>query len=184
MNARRILAGIALAAAAAGAEVIDRIAVTIDNQVIAESQIRQEIRVIALLNGEKPDLSPASRRKTAERLVDQSLMRREMEFTHYPGPDAAEVEKSFQDVRSEFPSQAALEARLAEYGLDAGVLRRSLARQAATLRFIELRFRPEVQAEEGASEAAIAKQVDERVERWLKDVKSRARIRYVEEAFQ
>jgi hypothetical protein len=184
MRARGTIAGIALLAAAAGAEVIDRIAVTIENQVIAESQVRQEIRAIALLNGERPDLGPASRRKTAERLVDQLLMRREMIFTRYPGPDPAEVEKSFHDVRSEYGSQAAFDAKLAEYGIDAGVLRESLARQAATLRFIELRFRPEVQAQEGESEASVARHVDERVERWLKDVKSRTRIRYEEEAFE
>lgn len=180
----RHLAAFALLAAPAPAEAIDRIAVAVENQVITESQVREEIRVVAFLNREPPDFSPASRRKTAERLVDQLLMRREMEFTHYPGPEAAEVEQSFQDVRGEYPSQAEFQKKLTEYGVDAATLRQSLARQAATLHFIELRFQPEVQVQEGEGEAAAQKAVDERVERWLKDVKGRTRIRYMEEAFQ
>ena len=165
-------------------EIIDRIAVAVENQVIAESQVREELRIAAFLNREKPDFRGANRRKAAERLVDQLLIRREMEFTHYPGPDAAELEDAFAEVKGEHGTQAEFERRLAEYGIDAALLRQALARQAATLHFIELRFRPEVQAPEREDEAAAQKRVDERVERWLKEVKARTHIRYEEDAFE
>src|SRR4051795_2405586 len=59
-------------------EIIDRIAVSVDRTVITESEVIRQIRITALLNGEQPDLSAANRRETAERLVEQALMRREI----------------------------------------------------------------------------------------------------------
>ena len=61
----------------ATAEIIDRVAVSVGNQVITEDQIGEEIRVTAFLNHETPDLSPAQKRRAAERLIEQALVRRD-----------------------------------------------------------------------------------------------------------
>jgi hypothetical protein len=61
--------------AAMSSEIIDRIAVSVEDSVITESELRKEIRVMAFLDETEPDLSGANKRKAAERLIDQYLMR-------------------------------------------------------------------------------------------------------------
>ena len=134
--------------ASAGAEIIDQTAVGIDDQVIATSDIDSQIRVTAFLNGEQPDFSPANRRRTADRLIEQLLVRREMDLTRYPRPTAADIQETLKQVQSGFPSEAAFQAELAARKITGEELERALIEQAALLRFIDLRFRPEVQVEE------------------------------------
>jgi hypothetical protein len=129
-------------------EIIDQIAVTMDNQVITASQIRDEIRATAFLNGEKPDFSPANRRRTADRLIEQMLVRREMDLTRYPQPSVSEIQDTMKQIRSRFESEAAFQGALATAKITQKQLEEALLRQAALLRFIDLRFRPEVQVEE------------------------------------
>jgi len=64
-----------------------------------QSQLLEELRVTAFLNGEKPDLSPANRRRTAMRMVEQSLFRREMEFAHFAEPEGAQIEEALKAVK-------------------------------------------------------------------------------------
>ena len=72
------------------AEVIDRIAVTLDNQIITESEVAREIRLTAFLNGDPLDFSPEARRKAAGRLVEQKLIRREIDLGRYLEPSKEE----------------------------------------------------------------------------------------------
>lgn len=211
---RRKALALVLFGCLARGEIIDRIAVTIEDQVITQSQTVEELRVTAFLNGDKPDLGPANRRRTADRLVEQALIRREMEFTHYPGPEESEIEATLKQVKSRFAGETEFERELKAGGLDADELKRALTHQAVVLHFIELRFRPEVQVQEPevreyydtvllpeyqkkqlqapafedardrCEDALIERLVDKRVDAWLKEVKGRTRIRYVEEAFQ
>jgi hypothetical protein len=214
---RRFAVGVlqfALLCCVSDAEVIDRIAATIGNRPIMQSQLLEELRVTAFLNGEKPDLSPANRRRTAMRMVEQSLFRREMEFAHFAEPEGAQIEEALKAVKGRFGGAAEFERELKAYGIGAGALGPALERQMALLRFIELRFRPQVQVAEtearkyyetvvvpeyarkrlppppfeearGQCEEALIQQlVDKRVEAWLEEVKGRTRIRYTEEAFQ
>ncbi|MGD0015133.1 MAG: hypothetical protein ABSD56_12040 [Bryobacteraceae bacterium] len=202
-------------AATLPAEIIDRIAVTVDSSVITASQVLEEVRVTAFLNGANPDFTPASRRQTADRLIEQLLVRREMDLTRYPQPEAGEVRDAFERVRAHFASEAAYRQALAEYRLEETEIAAALLRQLALLRFIELRFRPEIQVQESdvmqyyenaylpairqkgvtpepafedareQCEQALTEQlVDQRVDKWLKEARGRARIVYSEEAFQ
>ncbi len=70
------------------AEIIDRIVITVGNQVITQSQVDDEIRVTAFLNHEKVDLSAAARKQAASRLIEQALIKREMDLSRYPLPGA------------------------------------------------------------------------------------------------
>jgi hypothetical protein len=130
-------------------EIIDRIAATVDSQVITRSQILDAIRVTAFLNGESPDFSPANRRKTADRLIEQLLVRREMDLTRYAQPGASEIQDTMKQVRTRFDSGDAFRRALAANKITESGLETALLRQAALLRFIDLRFRPEVQVQEG-----------------------------------
>ena len=77
-------AGGATVCVSSSAAVVDRIAVTVGNQVITETEILREIALTAFLNGEKPSFTPDNKRKAADQLVEQKLVRKEMEMGRYP----------------------------------------------------------------------------------------------------
>jgi hypothetical protein len=136
---------LALAVPAPG-EIIERIAVSVGNRVITESDLNLEIRVAAFLDGVKPDLSPAGRRATAERMVEQVLIRRELETSRYPVPAAAEVMpvlEAFKKVH--FPNDGEYQRALAEYGITDQDVKDLLLWQRTLLLFIEVRFQSGVQ---------------------------------------
>jgi len=83
---QRTLGGMLLATmwlAAGDAEIIDRIAVTVDARVITQSELLRQICLVAFQNGEKPDYSKEHKREIAGKLVEQILIRREIEQSRY-----------------------------------------------------------------------------------------------------
>ncbi len=73
------LASIVLIALPLWAVIVDRSAITAGNKVITDSDIVRRIRLAAFQNGVAPDLSLASRREAAQRLIDVKLVEREMD---------------------------------------------------------------------------------------------------------
>jgi hypothetical protein len=126
------------------AEVVDRIAVTVDQQVITELQLDEELRVTAFLNHQPIVRTLDARRAAANRLIQQLLVRREMELRHFPPPAPNEIDKFLAQVRSLLPA-ADFGASLRQYELREPILREHLAMQLATLQFIEFRFRPDLE---------------------------------------
>jgi hypothetical protein len=127
-------------------DIIDRIAVSVGNRVIAVSDLDREIRVTAFLAGVPPDFSPAGKRATIERMIQQKLIRRELETSRYPMPDAFEVEPILADFREKhFKDDEEYHHVLAERGITEQDVKDQLLWQRTFLRFIEARFRPAVQ---------------------------------------
>ncbi len=200
--------------ASASAEIVDRIAVTIDDRVVTEQQIVHEVRVAAFLNREKPDISPAAKRDAAERLIKQELIRREMEATHYPLPEKSEADALEKQIVDQYGGEAAYVAALATCALTRGEIREQLWWQLTTLRFIDYRFKPAVHVPDGAVESyyreqvekwkaqgqkdipsleqsrdsieqiLTAQRVDQALDSWLAEARKRTNVRYREEAFQ
>jgi hypothetical protein len=141
----QLLVYFALCLVVCRAEIIDRVAVVVGNRVITESEILREVRLTAFLNGEPLDFGAASRRKTAERLVEQRLIRNEMESNLYPIPAPDAVDQMAKDVENRFPSRVRYEQELQRAGITDEDLKAHLLRQLITLRFIEFRFRPGIQ---------------------------------------
>jgi hypothetical protein len=127
------------------AEIIDRIAVSVGSRVITETDLDREIRITAFLNNAKPDFSPASKRQTANRMVDQTLVRSELEASRYPEPTAAETEAALADEKARFGDDAAYRRALASDGVNEDDLKARLAWQLMLVRFIGVRFRPGIQ---------------------------------------
>jgi hypothetical protein len=126
--------------------IIDRIAVSVGNQVITLRDLEREIRVAALLNGVKPDMSAANKRATAERMVEQKLIRREMDTSRFPIPGATEVEPALDKFKKDnFPSEADYQHALTQYGITGQDVKDLLLWQRTLLLFVSLRFRPGVQ---------------------------------------
>jgi len=127
------------------AEVIDRIAVTVGRQVIAESAVLLDLRVSAFLDGKPVDLSPAAKRKSAGRLVDQALMLQEAADSHFTFSIDQDLSKLLAQTKAQYASDGDYRAALARYGITEKDVADQLAAGLRTLRFADLRFRPEVQ---------------------------------------
>jgi peptidyl-prolyl cis-trans isomerase SurA len=128
------------------AEVIDRIAVALDNQIITGSEIALEIRLSAFLNGDPLDFSPGARRKAADRLVEQKLIRREIELGRYSLPSKGEVDAMLKQIQAQrFRDPEDYRQSLEKYGVSEADVNVYLLWQLTLLRFIDARFRPGVQ---------------------------------------
>jgi N-acetyl-anhydromuramyl-L-alanine amidase AmpD len=134
------LAGLALTWGRAHAEIVDRIAVVVDRTAIKQSDIAKEIRLTAFINSEKPDLSLAERKKTIGRLIEQTIIRKEIGMGRYPAPDSARVNQLFQQVRQRYRSDAAFQQALESYGISQDQLMEYLRWQQTVLQFVALRF--------------------------------------------
>lgn len=180
-----LLATLSVSFACAG--VVDRIAVTVANEAITESEVLEEVRVTAFLNNEPVDFSPAAKRAAADRLVDQYLIRRELATGNYPQLDSARADqilRAFEKEHSRSPAE--FEQKLKRYGLTAEELKEHLWFQAAAIQFTDLRFSraQRNEADRTAPEAASSLNVDEQLDTWLKQVRSQTRIEFKKEAFQ
>lgn len=132
-----------LIASAQSPVVIDRIAVIVGKHAIKASDIAEDLRVTEFLNRAPLDFSPAAKRKSAERLIDQEIIRQEIVTGGYRRPSDAEgqaFEKQLEHDR--FHGAAAqLRQALDKYGLTEVQLRDELLWQLTVLRFIDQRFR-------------------------------------------
>jgi peptidyl-prolyl cis-trans isomerase SurA len=123
--------------------VIDRIAVIVGKHAIKISDIVEDLRVTEFLNRAPLDLSAAAKRKSAERLIDQEIIRQEIVTGGYRRPSEAEgqaFEKQLENDRFH-GSAPQMRQALAKYGLTDEQLREELLWQLTVLRFIDQRFR-------------------------------------------
>jgi len=143
------------------AEIIDRIAVSVGNQAITTSDIERETRIAAFLNRTAPDFSPAGRRATADRMVEQRLILRELENSRYPAPAAAEIDPILDKFKKDnFASDEDYRRALAESGIAEQQLRDELLWQRRLLLFLNVRFRPSAQVSEQDIEDYFSKTVE------------------------
>lgn len=193
----------------APAEIIDRIAVAVDKRVITESEIMRQIRITAFLNNQASDFSASNKRTTADRLVEQILIRRELESSRYATPGAA-TSVSYKELKTRFRDDAEYKHALAKYGITDTDVREALEWQAALLDFIELRFRPGIQipesdlreyyeqqrtqnpgklpeyedAKDDIEKILTSQRVDNALDRWLGQARTQSSIRYTQEVFR
>jgi peptidyl-prolyl cis-trans isomerase SurA len=191
------------------AEIIDRIAVTLDKLVITESEVLRQCRITAFLNNEEPDLSPSNRRATADRLVEQLLVRRELEGSGFAEPPATS-DAAYQQIRQKYKTPEEYAQALARYQITDADIRKALEWQSALLNFVDIRFRPGVQispteireyydqqvaqnpgklppfdeAKEDIEQILTSQRVDNALDRWLGQARTQSRIRYKREVFQ
>lgn len=128
------------------ADIIDRIAVTVDTSVITMSEIILQLRITAMLEDKPLKLDEEALREAADRLIEQTLVRREISIADYPAPAPEAAEKALQDLKQQrYGSEAIYRAALQKYGVTEASLKSQLLWQLTLLRFVEVRFRPAVQ---------------------------------------
>jgi hypothetical protein len=195
-------------------EIIDRIAISVGNQVITERQVEEDLRLTAFLNQDHVNLDAATKKQAAGRLIEQALVRREMELSHYPAPPASDTDEALKSVKARFATAAEYEQALKSYGIDEEALKERLSWQATFLRFIEYRFRPGVQIPDadvqayyqkeldkwkqqgvnplpalddvrgGIEQTLTEQRVDQELDRWLAETRTQVAVRFHDEALQ
>ena len=196
------------------ATVIDRIAVIVDKHAIKASDIDRDLRATEFLNSQPLNLNPDARRKSAERLIDQTIIREAIEKGAYNRAGQSEVDGMLKPlVAARFGSEVRLKDELSRYGLTEEQLRIELQWQLDVLKFIDQRFRPgvlvtdeEVRAYYGQHKADLERQfpqlktyeamepkiraslegerLNQNFEQWLAEARKRGHIEYRQGAFQ
>jgi len=136
---------ITLLIAAAHAEILDRVAVTVGKHVITEGDILLDLRIAAFLDQKPVDASADQKRKTADRLIDQYLLLQEALTSRQPLPTAADAHLLLDQVKAQYATETEYRAALARSGITEEQLSEHLLNGIRALRFTDLRFRPEVQ---------------------------------------
>lgn len=138
---------LALAGLLSSATVIDRIAVVVSKHAIKLSDLQGDVRLTEFMNHEPLNLSPDAMRKSADRLIDQMIIRDEIGRGGYRRPSDSDADHLLNQLRQDRfgGSDSRLNAELARYGLREDQLREQLLWQITVLRFIDQRLRPAVQ---------------------------------------
>src|SRR5579884_184888 len=160
--------------ALAHADVVDRIAAAVNNRAIKESQIDRDIRLTDFLNGVPLDESAASKRKAADRLIDQTVIRTELAKGTYPAPSDADVTATLEKIKqARFRSDADYQQALKTYGISEPELKAQIAFQLQVVKFVDLRFaKGSLKADNDAFFA------------WLDATRKASRIQYHDEVLQ
>jgi hypothetical protein len=161
--------------------IIDRIAVTVDKQVVTESDVIRYLRVAAFLDQKPVDLSAASRREAAGRLVDQILILHEAADSHFTLPVKEDAPDLVDLQKPQFGSDEAYRSALAKYQISEADLADHLLAGLKALRFTDLRFRPEIQI---ADPDILAERIMQELDKWLETARKQSRIVYREAAFK
>jgi peptidyl-prolyl cis-trans isomerase SurA len=141
------------------AEIIDRIAIAVGNQVITTGQIDEEIRLTAFLNRDQLDLS-GDKKKAADRLIEQTLVKRDMELSRYPLPALSEAAEALKSVKARYSTEAQYQQALQLYGITEDGLTHRLWWQMTLMRFIDYRFRPGIQVPDADIQTYYQQQLD------------------------
>ena len=206
----RIAIPIVLACAAATGAVIDGTAVRVGTHVVKDSDIQRDIRINAFLNGIPPNFNAASRKEAAGRLVDQELIRDQIQSGEYLMAGESDAEQLLAETKKDRFSNNDEQYRreLAKLGISESELKERLQWQLTVLRFIDTRFRPaaavaddEVQKYYAAHRSelggkpldAVRESIEEKLtgdhinallDQWLADQRKLTRIEFMEKALQ
>ena len=177
-----ILSPLLLASAARG-EVVERILAVVGDRPLMLS----EVRLVQQLRG-------LERAPALEALVDEQLMLREASRLAQSVVSEEDEQRAYESLLQRVPSASVLPE---------SDLRRVVRRQAAILKYVEYRFRPQVQVADAAVRDAYEKEygsradapsfeaaapgirrqladreLDEKIEAWVKELRAGAEIRY------
>jgi hypothetical protein len=148
---------------AGAGEVIERILAVVQDRPVLLS----EVRVVQEVRGLSDELA-------LEALIDERLMFEQAARLPQTVVREAEVEAEVAKLHAAHPTLA---GRVADADL-----RRLVRRQTAILKFVELRFRPQVRVGEDLPPARRDEEerraLDQRIEAWVKELRAQAEVRY------
>jgi hypothetical protein len=136
------LPGIATPAPAkSGRTQFDRLLAAVNGKVITQSdlELARDLNAVLLFGRGSP---PSSTRQELERLVDQELLRQELESFGVREGEEGYVQANLEDLRKGYAEIGGLAMLLRRLGLQESELIAYLRLQARILKFINLRFSP------------------------------------------
>ncbi len=144
----RFLAQMLLVTALVSPPAVDRIAATVNDVAIPESEVRRATAVSAMRpeTGEAPE---AFRARVLDALIDEKLEYEDALRFGPPVPGAADVEAAMKSLRDRIAKEGKdPAAEFAAAGLTAEEVRASVERQLVVQRYLQERFRPIAFADE------------------------------------
>lgn len=149
------------------AEVVDRVAIAVGRHVITQSHLDTEVKVTAFLSGGSTKVDAAAARKQAAgRLIQQTLIRREIEITRFPMPKPEDAQPLFEQIRVAHGENFAKDLQAA--GLDPQDLADHLLWQLTLMRFVLYRFQPGI----SIGEEEISNYYEKQLPKWAAEGKS------------
>jgi len=144
MEPKRFLSVFLLTASIGRAVIVDRVAVIVGNGIVKDSDITEDLKVTAFLNKASLALTSAARKKAANLLIDQMLIRKELESGDYPFGSVIEAQTLLANLKQRYADETSYKRALASRRIDESDLKARLLWQLTVLRFIDARFRPAV----------------------------------------
>ncbi len=141
----RFLAALLLSGVAggqAGAEVVERVAATIDEDVITLSEVRWFVRFRGFSVPDDPAARDRLLQEVLDQMVNQWVVFRESEKTPFVQVSATELDRYVDQYSGRFGGPDGLRKELLRLGFGMSELRELLRRQLAVNKFVELRFEP------------------------------------------
>ena len=133
---------------AARAEIVDRIAATVNDTAIPESEVRKAM-VVSALSPESGESDEAFRARVIDALIDQHLEYEDAARFGPASPDAAQIEDALNRLRERLKAEGKdPAAEFAAAGLTPEEVRASLERQLVIARYLRERFAPIAFADE------------------------------------
>lgn len=140
-----------------GGTIIDRIVATVNGHIILQSDWQDEVCYDAFMDGHPLGQITAQERKAAlDRLIDQELLREQVNPSDALQPNDAEVEKRLQEIRKQYdPSGKSVtwQEALKEYGLTESEVKSRISEQINLMRLVDARLLPNVQVDEKSIES-------------------------------
>jgi hypothetical protein len=133
--------------AARSQQVVDRIVVRIEDDILTQSEVRELGRFQQLANGAGGRKDLPAENELIERLIDQWIVNAEATTARFPQPTKEEVQREMERLVAEVGSAEAYRARLRELGLKAESVARQLGRQIYLARYLDYKLRPVAQVE-------------------------------------
>lgn len=152
-----LLTGALCPAQGRGGEVIDRIVATVNGRLILQTDWDEALSYEAVLNGRTlTQFTDDERRAVLDRLIDQELLREQMQGDDFQHASAAEATARIGDARKLYPEAATGEgwqAVLAKFHLNEKELLSHVTQQIDLARLVDARLRPAVQIDAKTIEA-------------------------------
>lgn len=182
----------------ARAELIDRVAATVNNEVITRSELEQAVGFNAALGGGSDE---KLRRETLDGLINRHLLRQEAYRLKFVEVSDQDINAELEKLKARIGSDEAYAAFLAKLDMTAGQMGRLLGERLLVEKFIEKKIglyvrvgRDEAEdyfnrhaaefkdkrfpeAQKTITAALMSRKLDQQVEQYLADLKSKADIR-------
>lgn len=145
MRHRFLVLLLSIVSAQIRAEIIDRVVGSAGLDVVTLSEARRYLEYQSVFQNKELDLSRQAYRDAVDQLLNQTLIRREIEISRYVPPAMAEAEARLNEWLVDPERGVRIRKQLATFGITEDDLRKRLLWYITVLRFTDYRFSPGVQ---------------------------------------